>query len=163
MRWKIAIIMIIAAALGYQYLAKQPQAPTPAPSVVFHTLDGDQLALSDMQGATVLINFWATSCHWCVEDIPELIKLYEELHPKGLEMVNVAMSYDPPNRVLELSEAAKLPYDVALDLDDAVADAFGEVRLTPTSFLVDPQGQIVLHTLGALDFPALRAKITTYL
>lgn len=160
--WAIsATALFVLAAAVWLWLA--PGTARAAPNVTFQTLKGQRIDLNQMRGKPVLVSFWATTCAGCLEEMPHLVELYEELHPDGFEMVGVAMSYDPPSQVLELSEARELPYSISLDLDSAIANAFGEVQLTPTSFLIDPEGNIALHKLGALDLPALRQQIKSYL
>ncbi|MGB0866652.1 MAG: TlpA disulfide reductase family protein [Granulosicoccaceae bacterium] len=160
-RAALAAVTLLAAVTVWYWIV--PSSAQAAPNVTFNTLDGQQIELEQLRGRPVLVNFWATTCPSCMEEMPHLMELYDELHPDGFEMVGVAMAYDPPNQVLELSEAVKLPYNISLDIDYAIADAFGDVRLTPTSFLIDPEGKIVLHKLGMLDMSSLRKQIKTYL
>lgn len=160
--WAIsATVIFMLAAAAWLWLA--PSVARAAPNVTFQTLKGQRVELNQMLGKPVLVSFWATTCSICLEEMPHLVELYEEFHPDGFEIVGVAMSYDPPSQVLELSEARELPYPISLDFDSAIANAFGEVQLTPTSFLIDPEGNIALHKLGALDLPALRQQIKSYL
>jgi peroxiredoxin len=91
--------------------------------------------------------------------MPQLIELYDELAPQGLEIIAIAMNYDPPNRVLAMSKARNIPYPIALDLHAAAAAAFGKIRLTPTSFLIAPDGRIAYRKTGALDMERLRVDI----
>ena len=91
--------------------------------------------------------------------MPHLVELYEEFGNGGFELIAVAMAYDPPNRVLELAVERRLPYPVALDLDGSLAAAFGDVKLTPTSFLVAPDGRIIRHRVGEMDLAGLRRQI----
>lgn len=156
-----ATLLLATAAAIWLWLASSfAQA---APNVIFQTLKGESIRLEELRGKPVLVSFWATSCQSCLEEMPHLAQLYSDLHPAGFEIVAVAMSYDPPNRVLELTEALRTPYKISLDIDSSIATAFGEVDLTPSTFLVDPAGQIVLHKLGALDLPALRKQVSSYL
>jgi peroxiredoxin len=94
-----------------------------------------------------------------LREAPHLARLYADLHPQGLELFAVAMSYDPPNRVLETARQLNMSYRVSLDLDGTLARAFGNVELTPANFLVNADGKIVLSKTGALDFEALRSSI----
>ncbi len=154
---------LLLALVAVVWLWLTPNPARAAPHALFQTLKGESITLEEMRGKPVLISFWATSCTPCLEEMPHLAKLYADLHPAGFDIVAVAMSYDPPNRVLELTEALQTPYKISLDIDSAIANAFGDVALTPTTFLVDPAGQIVLHQLGALDLASLRQQIQSYL
>ena len=134
-----------------------------APDISLMKLDGKKIALSDLRGKPVLIDFWATTCVTCVKELPEMIRFYNEYKDRGVRVIGVAMSYDPPDQVLNMHDKLKIPYTVALDLQAEAAQAFGDVRLTPTHFLIDPSGKIVLQKVGLLDFPALRQQIDAML
>jgi len=109
------------------------------------------------------VTFWATNCASCIKEIPQLIELYQRYHSKGLEIIAVAMSYDPPNHVLETSKALQLPYPVALDMQSENAHAFGDVSLTPTTFLIAPDGTIALQKTGLLDINEVKTQLSTFI
>jgi thiol-disulfide isomerase/thioredoxin len=149
-------IILLLGGVGYLWLT--PSGLQQAPSISVTTLQGQSVPLDSLQGRPVLVTFWATTCPGCVKEMPHLIDLYRELGPKGLEIVAIAMAYDPPEQVRELARLKQLPYTVAID-DGSAAVAFGEVKLTPTSFLIDPQGRIVQQKLGEMDMKQLRLRI----
>ena len=74
---------------------------------------------------------------------------------QGLDFVAVAMSYDPPNYVLNFVQTRSLPFQVALDTNDKLAKSFGDVRLTPTTFVIDKQGNIIKRYVGEPKFAEL--------
>jgi peroxiredoxin len=121
------------------------------------------LATEKMSGKPILINFWATSCPSCVEEIPHLSALYKELHDDGLEIIGVAMFYDPPQHVKNFTDQNQLPYPIAIDIQGEAAQAFGDILLTPTNFLIDPDGRIVKKKIGLMDIHALRQDILAML
>lgn len=149
------VILILTVASAVIRLSGDEKAP----EITFDIIDGRQLSLESLHGRPVLINFWATTCPVCIREMPDLIELYKHLHPKGLEIIGVAMAYDPPNYVLAMSRHWQIPYPVALDIDASAARAFGQVSLTPTSILVSPQGRIVQRKIGAIDREAWRKTI----
>jgi len=106
-----------------------------------------------------LVNFWATSCVTCVAEMPELVSTYEKYRSRGYETLAVAMSYDPPSYVVNFAETRKLPFKVAIDNTGAVAKAWGDVRITPTTYLVNKRGEIVRTYVGAPDFAQLHQLI----
>lgn len=140
-----------------------PAGLRPAPPLVGQTLDGRALTLQQFHGRPVLITFWATTCPSCIEEIPHLIELYRELHPKGLEIIGVAMSYDPPDQVRAMVQQRQIPYPIVLDSQEQIAREFDNVRLTPTTVLISPDGRIVQYRLGLLDIPKLRETIEAML
>jgi len=105
------------------------------------------------------VNFWATSCTTCVAEMPELVATHQKYQSRGFDTLAVAMSYDPPSYVVNFSETRKLPFKVAIDNTGAVAKAWGDVRLTPTTFVVNKQGQIVKRYVGTPDFAELNRLI----
>jgi len=130
-----------------------------APDVKLTMLDGRTASMGSFEGKPVLLQFWATTCVTCVKEMPQLKALHRKLAPKGLEMVGVAMSYDPPGQVKNMVREKSLPYPIALDNDGTVAKAFGGVRLTPTTVLINPQGDVVWRRLGELDFAGVADQI----
>jgi len=149
----IAIIGVLA------YFWFTPSGLKQAPAITVTTLDGERLSLEQLRGEPVLVTFWATTCPGCVKEMPHLVELHNSLGPRGLKIVALAMSYDPEEQVREMVKLKKLPYTVGVDKDGSAARAFGEVKLTPTSFLIDPNGRIVQQKLGELDMNALHARI----
>jgi len=125
----------------------------------FVLLDGSQLQTKDLRGRVTLVNFWATSCTTCVAEMPHMVETYEKYKGKGYNMVAVAMAYDPPSYVVNFAQTRKLPFDVAIDNTGAVAKSWGEVTLTPTSYLVDKRGEIVKRYVGQPDFAELHRLI----
>ena len=130
-----------------------------APNTTFVFLDGTRQSSSEMKGKVTLVNFWATSCVTCVAEMPKLISTYNKYKAQGYDTVAVAMSYDPPSYVVNYSETRKLPFKVAIDNTGAVAKAWGNVQLTPTTYLVNKRGEIVKQYVGEPDFAALHQLI----
>ncbi|MEX0731078.1 MAG: TlpA disulfide reductase family protein [Aquisalimonadaceae bacterium] len=151
----LTLALMASAALAWLAPARGERGP----DITYTTVNGGEITRADLAGRPTLVTFWATTCVSCVQEIPHLVELYEELNPRGLEIIAVAMEYDPPRRVEALVKARNLNYAVALDRDGRVAKAFGDVRLTPTTFLISPRGDIVLTRLGVLDMAQLRARI----
>ena len=152
-------MLVVGLVLVTILVAVQSCSETTAPALSFKTIDGRTLTLQQLQGRPVLVNFWASSCLPCLEEIPLLKAVYQDLHPQGLEIIAVAMAYDPPNRVLSVVQRYAVNYPVVLDLDAKVIAAFGGVRGIPTSFLITPQGRIAQRIVGVLDRDELYAAI----
>jgi peroxiredoxin len=147
-------IILALAALTAGIFAGWNRAVAPA-DVTFIGVRGDQFAMSSLKGKVVLVNFWATSCTVCVGEMPKMVQTYEKYRDQGLETVAVAMSYDPPDRVFAYAEQNKLPFRVTLDIFGKATQAFGGIRGTPTTFLVNRRGMIVQRFEGEPDFAAL--------
>ncbi|WP_293220063.1 TlpA disulfide reductase family protein [Ottowia sp.] len=130
-----------------------------APLSTFVLLDGSSQTTQDLKGKVTLVNFWATSCTTCVGEMPQVIDTYDKYKDQGFDTIAVAMSYDPPAYVVNFAQTRKLPFKVAIDNTGAVAKAWGEVQLTPTTYIVDKQGQIVKKYVGAPNFDELHRLI----
>jgi thiol-disulfide isomerase/thioredoxin len=131
----------------------------PAPASTMVLLNGQSFSTAQMKGKVTLVNFWATSCTSCVAEMPELIQTYQKYAPQGFDTLAVAMSYDPPAFVVNFAQTRQLPFKVAIDNTGAVAKAWGDVKLTPTTYLVNQKGDIVKRYVGTPDFAALHALI----
>ncbi len=130
-----------------------------APDSTFILLDGSKATTADLRGKVTLVNFWATTCVSCVKEMPALVATYHKYQAQGFETVAVAMEYDPPAWVLNFSQTRQLPFKVALDNTGEIAKAWGDVKLTPTTYLVDRQGRIVKRYVGEPDMAALHRLI----
>jgi peroxiredoxin len=118
---------------------------------------------ADLQGRVTLVNFWATSCTSCVAEMPQLIATHNKFKAQGFETLAVAMSYDPPSYVVNFTETRQLPFKVAIDNTGRVAKAWGDVKLTPTTYVVNKRGQIVKRYVGEPDFAELHRLIESLL
>jgi peroxiredoxin len=156
---KFAYAGIAAVALAAGAYVFVGAGVTTAPESTFVLLDGSKINTASLKGKVTLVNFWATSCTTCVAEMPKIIATYDKYKAKGFDTVAVAMSYDPPAYVVNYAETRKLPFKVAIDNTGAVAKAWNEVKLTPTTYIVDKQGQIVKRYVGEPNFTELHALI----
>jgi len=146
-----AAVVIGVGALGYTSIVSKKAAP----DVTFSSLTGEKLSMQSLRGKVVMVNFWATSCTTCVKEMPAMVQTYNKYKDKGLEFVAVAMSYDPPNYVLNYAQTRSLPFKVALDTQGDIAKSFDDVKLTPTTYVIDKSGKIIKRYVGEPDFAAL--------
>jgi peroxiredoxin len=134
-------------------------ARDPAPASTFVLLDGSKVTTADLKGKVALVNFWATSCTTCVAEMPKMVSTFEKYRSRGYEHLAVAMAYDPPAYVVNFAQTRKLPFRVAIDNTGAVAKAWGDVQLTPTTYLVNKKGEIVKRYVGEPNFAELHQLI----
>lgn len=149
------------SALGWFFFS--PANSNTAPETTFVLLDGSKRTTADFKGKVTLVNFWATSCTTCVAEMPRVIETFNKYQARGYETIAVAMSYDPPSYVVNFSETRKLPFKVAIDNTGAVAKAWGDVQLTPTTYVINKQGVIVKRYVGEPNFAELHRLIETLL
>ena len=150
-----AAVVAVAVAAGVFFSS----GSSAAPASTFVLLDGSKQTTQDLKGKVTLVNFWATSCVTCVAEMPKVIDTYNKYQARGYDTLAVAMSYDPPSYVVNFTETRKLPFKVAIDNTGAVARAWGDVKLTPTTYIVNKQGQIVKRYVGEPDFNELHRLI----
>ena len=136
-----------------------PLRVTPAPQVTLVSIRGESIAMPPASGKVMLVNFWATDCPVCIREMPDLVATYEKYRGRGLDMVAVAMRHDPPHYVIHYADSTGLPFKVALDSLGEHAKAFGGIRATPTTFVIDRRGDIVERIVGMPDFGKLNALI----
>jgi peroxiredoxin len=156
---KALIGVAVAAALAAGaaiFLSTGTQA---APASTFVLLDGSERTTADLKGKVTLVNFWATSCTTCVAEMPKIVSTYNKYQARGYDTLAVAMSYDPPSYVVNYAESRKLPFKVAIDNTGKVAKAWGDVQLTPTTYVVNRKGEIVKRYVGEPDFNELHQLI----
>ena len=151
---KPAVIGAVLAAFAVGAYVSLTSA-TAAPEVTFITLGGQKISTHSLRGKVVMVNFWATSCATCVKEMPQMVDTYNKFKDQGLEFVAVAMKYDPPNYVVNYTETRKLPFTVALDPQGKLAKSFGDVQLTPTTFVINKQGEIIKRYVGEPEFASL--------
>jgi peroxiredoxin len=130
-----------------------------APAVSYTLLDGRRSDLASLRGHVVLVNFWATDCAPCIEEMPAMVANWHRFSPQGFETLAVSMSYDAPALVSNFAQSRALPFPVAIDNTGEIAQRFGGVQYTPTSLLINKRGQIVRRWVGKTDFAELAPLI----
>ncbi len=151
----ITIVVLLLGALAYVTLFTDGLGK--APDITVTTLDGQKIALGK-PGKPVLVNFWATTCPGCIAEMPHLAEMKQKLGDR-FTLVAVAMAYDPLNQVKNYIKAHDYPFAFVHDSDGQIAQAFGGVSLTPTSFLIAPNGNIVYKKVGEVDYDLVRQRI----
>ena len=160
-RWVAALL--VAGCLLAAFALRDDGGPDSFPSVSISTIDGRSFDSTAVEGRPLLVTFWSTTCLVCLREMPELEALYRRLSPHGFEMIAVSMPWDPPDEVVRLARTRALPYPVALDVNGAIAHAFGDVSVTPTHFLIGPGGDVAFRRTGALDFAGLEDRLESML
>ena len=160
-RLSLILIAVFGLAGAWLYVAGSRSAYAPAADYVL--LSGEKTSSAQLEGKVYLVNFWATSCTTCVAEMPKIVETWRKFEGRGFETVAVAMKYDPPAYVVRFAQSRAIPFKIAIDNTGAVARAWGDVQLTPTSFLVDKQGRVVKRFVGEPDFKDLHRQIETLL
>lgn len=156
--WRLLAAVIVVGGVAWLLWPNQKVMPT----VTFNMVDGSTLESSTLRGQSVLVNFWSVSCPVCLRDMPRLSAMHESLADRAFSVIGVAMPSDPPPAVMAMVASKQPSYPIALDVHGELSRAFGDVRVTPTSFLIDPAGNIRHIERGTLDETRIRATLATF-
>jgi peroxiredoxin len=161
--WSLGLFVLLG---GTALLLFASVAPDPvvrgeaAPDFSALRLDGrESVSLSDFEGEVVLINFWATWCKPCEDEMPAMQKLYEALRPLGFELLAVSVDKEP-TEVAAFRDRMGLSFPILLDSDEEVSRSYQTMGY-PESILVDRRGRVVERYVGPRDWddPAYVARI----
>jgi peroxiredoxin len=148
--------LLLAVVASYFVLSSEEKIPS---QLIMTTVDGQKISLTDFKGKTVLVNFWATSCTGCMQEMPELKKLQLKYGPERLQTIAIAMSYDQPQYIESYRTKEKLPFKVVHDTTGNIAKEFGEIQLTPTNFLIDKNGKLIKKYIGEPNYAEIISKL----
>ena len=129
-----------------------------APDIALPTVEGDTFRLSDQRGRVVVLNFWATWCPPCREEIPLFVELQRELGDDGLQFVGVSLDQEGVDAVRPFAREMNVNYPIVVG-DGTVAPRYGGIRALPTTFLIGPDGAIHGYAPGMVTEPLLRPRL----
>ncbi len=166
-RWLLLALWLLAgpalAVLGHQ-LSPLPE-PVPAPDFELEDMDGNRHRLSELRGKVVVLNFWATWCGPCREELPSLEALYRDLRDRGFEVLAINQ-WETPDQVFSyMGQIDVFPtFPILFDRDSHVSELYG-IRGLPTTLVVDRQGRVVYRAIGGRNFdhPEVRGLIEALL
>lgn len=131
----------------------------PLAGVTVQDLDGSPVPLDSIKGKPTIITFWATTCPGCVKEIPHIQELHDKYGPRGVNVIGLAMSYDPLDQINAMVKQKNMTYTVWQDQTGRAAEVFGPVRVTPTFFILDRQAQIEHQKIGLIDMDRVEGII----
>jgi len=115
---------------------------TATPNFIVKDLAGVEHKLSNYKGKWVLVNYWATWCPPCLEEVPDLINLYENRRKKDVMVIGVVFDYQNLKEVTDYIDDMLITYPIVLS-DNAVVSQFKTVTVLPTTFIFNPRGELV--------------------
>lgn len=118
-----------------------------APEFSLKDASGIKRKLSDFRGSVVIIDFWATWCPPCREEIPHFVELYNQYKDQGLEIIGVSMDQSPERVIPGFIEKNNINYTILFG-EDKVYDLYGGINAIPTTFIVDKDGNLVRKYMG---------------
>jgi cytochrome c biogenesis protein CcmG, thiol:disulfide interchange protein DsbE len=164
--WAKLLVLAITAVIVTQLLV-QKEAPSfeageAAPPLALADLRGQRVDLASLRGKAVLVNFWATWCAPCLEEIPELAEAWRRQRGRCLEIVGVAEESGGPGEVAEFARRHAIPYPLLLDQDGKAASDW-HVPGYPRSYLLDREGRVRRVFDGAISRSTLEEAVGPHL
>ncbi len=163
---KLAVLALVAIAVSqlllYRSRAARAPAGVAAPTFSLPDLDGRRVSLASLKGRVVAVNFWATWCGPCQQEMPELSRIYAENRGKCFELLGVAEESGPRDVVLEAAQRFGATYPILLDDQGKVADAY-RIGGYPNTFLIDAAGRVRKVFTGGIDGAEVRAALAPLL
>jgi len=157
-----AFAVLLGGCGGGKSTPAPPAALTVAPDFELKDIDGKTYRFSDAKGTVRLVDFWATWCAPCREEIPMFKDFHAAYGPKGFSLVGIAMDDEGVEKVKPFVDELKIPY-LTLIGNEGVVDKFGGIVGFPTKFLVDREGRIVDSWVGEVPRAVLEKKIQSLL
>jgi thiol-disulfide isomerase/thioredoxin len=148
--------MLLCFATGAAAQQLKPWTGGATPPLALQDLEGRVHRLEDYRGRVVLVNFWATWCEPCREEMPSINRLRAALAGQPFEVLAVNLAESEP-RIRRFMEQVPLEFTVLMDRDSAIAKTW-RARLLPVSFLIDPEGRIRYSVLGEIDWTQDRVR-----
>jgi DsbE subfamily thiol:disulfide oxidoreductase len=132
-----------------------------APDFTLVDPDGKKVSLKDFRGKVVFVNFWATWCEYCRDEMPAMQRLYQEFRGKGFEIVGVNVK-DKRADAMAFVKKVQVTYPIVLDPEGEVGLLYGAFGL-PLSYLIDRKGTVLARLFGPADWysPGARQLIKT--
>jgi thiol-disulfide isomerase/thioredoxin len=151
-RWSFAIAWLAALVPAAQAELKPWSGAAEAPPIELRTLAGEPLALADLRGKVVVVNFWATWCEPCIEEMPSMQRLRDRLRGAPFEILAVNYQEGVP-RIRAFLDKVPVTFPIVRDTDGAVARAW-KVRVFPSSYVIDRAGRVRYAVVGSIDWSA---------
>ncbi|MCP2620297.1 TlpA family protein disulfide reductase [Candidatus Aminicenantes bacterium AC-334-K16] len=122
----------------------------PAPDFTLTDLNGQTISLADFEGKVIFLNFWATWCPPCRQEIPGFIEVYEKYKDKGMIIIGVSVDRGGADKVKEFVNNNKITYPIAMYTDEIIK-AYQPGRFIPTTIIIDKQRKIRNKHVGYMD------------
>jgi len=155
----LSVVTLLFALVACEQSPPQPQAAVAstgligkhAPDFTLTDMEGQTVSLSQFRGKVVILNFWATWCPPCREEMPSMEQLHRDFENKGLVMLAVNVEANGKEVVTDFLKKTPYSFPILLDGSQAVQNSYGVFRF-PESFIIDRNGIVVEKIIGARDW-----------
>jgi peroxiredoxin len=167
----LLVVLVAAMFFGGRYLANRSRAGASgsariggdakgqlAPEFDLKDLSGKNVRLSDYHGKVVLLNFWATWCPPCKEEMPWFVDLQQRYGAQGLQVIGVAMDDSDQKKIESFAKQLGVNYPVLLG-KESTAHAYGDVQFLPDTFYIGRDGKIVSHVQGLINRKEIEEQV----
>jgi peroxiredoxin len=145
--WAVALTMGVVIFMGIQWLQPKPQIPDTAPDFTVKTVDGDSISLSDLRGRPVVINFWASWCGPCQQEVPAFNR-FHAAHPE-IPIIGLAVDSGNSSKVRKTAEQWGISYPVAV-ANNQLQRTY-DISTLPTTIVVGPDGDVADIHVGMMS------------
>ena len=153
----LARLLILACIVGatiffalHSRLAEPVKVGGAAPDFSLPKLEGGDISLKDFRGRVVVLNFWATWCPPCVEEMPSLISFAEQMDPAGVTVLGVSVDYDA-DALRKFVQQNNVRFPIARDMEQRVSSQYGTFKY-PETYIIDKEVNISEKLLGAVNW-----------
>jgi thiol-disulfide isomerase/thioredoxin len=163
----LSLLLVAALTAGSLYAwqrAEAKESEKKAVDLTLKDLEGKKVSLKDLRGKVVVVDVWATWCHYCVEEIPDLIAMQKaaEKEKTPLQIIGISVDRDK-DAVKPFAKEHKINYPILYSEEKALKKAFGDVYGLPTKFILNDKGVVVDKIIGALPAKKMQERIEKHL
>ena len=149
----LAVVLFLAVVPAKPVMSRDNGFPD-APDFFLKDLNGNEVTLDDFKGKVLFVNFWATWCPPCREEIPGFVEAYAVYHEKGMEILGISLDRQGADVVRKFAEKYEVNYPIALGTQQLVQD-YQPGQYIPTTIIIDREGKIRHRHVGYMDKTAL--------
>lgn len=154
----VGFVVLFVIFFSRSQTTKSPKLGEEVPNFTLNTEDGRPVSLSDYRGKIVVLNFWASWCGPCIDELPSLNRFAERYASKGVEVLGVSLDEDP-EKYSEFLQKYRVGFTTVRNINRIVSEQYGTYKL-PETFIVGRDGRLLHKVIGAVDWTT--PQMTSY-